>query len=75
MLASEFGHFEVARLLLEAKATTTRVCSESGRTALMLASCAGRSKVVRLLLEAGADKDRADNGGKTALMLASWCDQ
>ena len=38
-----------------------------GRTALTRASVSGHAKLVRLLLEAGANKDVADNGGRTGL--------
>ena len=42
-----------------------------GRTALIWASGAGHLDIVHLLLEAGADKDVADNDGRTALHRAS----
>ena len=38
----------------------------------MYASTRGRLEVVQLLCEAGADKDKADEEGYTALMLASF---
>ena len=38
---------------------------------MMFASVRGHLEVVRLLCEAGADKDKADNDGSTALMSAS----
>ena len=37
----------------------------------MVASCYGKEGCVRLLVEAGADRTLKDNGGKTALDLAS----
>ena len=69
MLASESGHFEVARLLLEAGAE--KECSDDdGWTALMLASDNGHLEIARLLVEDGADKARQAHF-ETALILAS----
>ena len=70
MLASENGHVEVVRLLLEAGADKN-LGNIIGSTALVLAAQPGREEVLRLLLEAGADTNLADNGDSTALMLAS----
>ena len=42
------------------------LADQDGDTALMLASEEGHVEVVGLLLEAGADKDSANNDGKTA---------
>ena len=52
MFASQGGHVEVVRLLLEAGAE--KDCNDrDGITAVMLASAFGRFDVVRLLVEAG----------------------
>ena len=41
---------------------------QDGATALIWASAEGRLEVVQLLCEAGADKDKADRDGDTALI-------
>ena len=68
--ASEHGHAEVLRLLLEADANKN-LANGNGDTAIKLASQEGHLELVRLLLDAGADKNSANNNGYTALMAAS----
>eukprot|EP00439_Symbiodinium_sp_Y106_P022261 s449_g2.t1 len=70
MLASQGGHVDVLRLLLEAEADIN-LFDNDGFTALTGASAQGEIEVLRLLLEAGADMDVASHEGVTALMLAS----
>ena len=65
IVAAQRGHFEVARLLLEAGADKNAAMAD-GATALMLAALDGHLEVVRLLLEAGADKNAAMADGRTA---------
>ena len=65
-IASQFGHVEVVRLLLEAGADMNLV-DNHGWTALTIASSNCQVGVVRLLLEAGADFNLANNRGFTAL--------
>ena len=70
LIASNQGHLDVVRLLLEA-GSDKNLADDHGATALIVASNQGHIDVVRLLLEAGADKNLANNGGRTALTLAS----
>ena len=46
-----------------------------GWTPLIIASYRGKPEVVRVLLAAGADKDRRNNDGKTALDWAIECNK
>jgi ankyrin repeat protein len=71
MWASEFGHTEVVRLLLEKGALLDEKDERRGWTALMQASYKGHTEVVRLLLDKGALVDEKDEGGYTALMRAN----
>ncbi|CAE7927296.1 unnamed protein product, partial [Symbiodinium sp. KB8] len=71
MRASENGHADVARLLLEAGAQTD-LHRHWGETALMDAAGGGHSQVVQLLLEAGAQKDLRDLESSTALRYAAF---
>ncbi|CAE7666251.1 unnamed protein product, partial [Symbiodinium pilosum] len=56
-LAAEYGHVEIARLLVEARADKDKVCGRDQRSALGMASERNHVEVVRFLLEAGASKD------------------
>jgi ankyrin repeat protein len=49
--------------------------SETGATALMVASARGRVDIVRALLALGADYKLTAHQGKTALDWALWCGQ
>jgi ankyrin repeat protein len=61
-IASQDGHVEVARLLIEAGADIDKA-KDNGVTPLYVASQNGHVEVARLLIEAGADIDKAaDNG-------------
>ena len=57
-IASQRGHPEVVRLLLDASADKDKA-ARYGATALFIASLEGHHEVVRLLLQVSADKDRA----------------
>ncbi|CAE7216287.1 ANKRD1 [Symbiodinium sp. KB8] len=61
--ASQCGHAEIVRLLVEAGAHKDMRDEQNscghGLTALMYASMNGHVEVVRLLVEAGADKDES----------------
>jgi hypothetical protein len=69
-LASENGHVEVVKILLE-KGINFKLRTDLGQTALHLASKNGHAKVVKILLENGIDINQDTNGGRTALNLAS----
>jgi ankyrin repeat protein len=45
--------------------------SDSGQTALMMATSGGRLEIVRALVDAGADVNMPDGEGQTALLLAA----
>ena len=66
-MATEMGHLEIVRLLLEAGARIER----SAINAFVGAACKGHIEIVRLLLEAGADKDAWDDDGMTVLAAAT----
>jgi ankyrin repeat protein len=53
MLGSQYGHLEVVRALLGAKADVNAKM-DNGQTALMMASQGGHQEVVELLKSAGA---------------------
>ncbi len=67
--ASNRGHAEVVRLLLE-KGAQIDSKEYSGNDALCYASYKGHIDVVRLLLEKGAKISQQDNQGETALHFA-----
>jgi serine/threonine-protein phosphatase 6 regulatory ankyrin repeat subunit B len=82
LAASENGHLDVVRLLLQNGATVDscnidgaavglllqhRAAVESRGTLLMLASQCGHLDIVRLLLQNGASMDSCDNYGSTPL--------
>ena len=70
LAACNYGHVEVARLLLDHGADVDG-CLGDGWSALMAACCHGSRAVASLLLERGADPQRRDGGGYTALLCAA----
>jgi ankyrin repeat protein len=68
-LASQMGHVEVARLLIEQGANAT-VKGKDGITPLHLATREQRIDLVRLLVEQGADVAAKDNDERTPLHFA-----
>ncbi|MBX7218694.1 MAG: ankyrin repeat domain-containing protein [Blastocatellia bacterium] len=71
MLAAQYGHVEIARLLLKSNRIIINTGNNSGETALMLAAKYGRNEIARLLLESSAMVDLADSNHETALTLAA----
>ncbi|RYP26210.1 hypothetical protein DL768_011775 [Monosporascus sp. mg162] len=69
-LASDSGHFEVVKLLLE-KGADVSVASADGWTPFHLASSNGHLEVVKLLFEKGADVSVTSTSKWTPLHLAS----
>ncbi|CAE7415636.1 ANKRD29, partial [Symbiodinium sp. KB8] len=69
-VASENGHIEVTRLLLEANADKDKA-NQDGATPLFIAAQNGHLEVVRLLLQANADKDKALEDSVTPLYVAA----
>ena len=71
-MTSNDGHVEVVRLLLEHGADSNVAATDTGDTALIMASQEGQVKVIRLLLERSADPNvAATDTGDTALIMAS----
>ena len=86
LIASQFSHLEVARLLLDAKADKDKAKND-GATPLFIAAQTGHLElawrhpivhaqngnleVARLLLDAKPDKDKARNDGATPLRIAA----
>lgn len=69
--AIEQGYVAVARRLLTAGADPNDVDADAGgETSLMLSASIGNTRMIRLLLEQGADVERRDAEGKTALEYA-----
>ena len=74
MLASDSGHLETVRCLVERGGANVNAARTSdGMTALMYASEKGRLEIVRCLVERGGANVNAarDDDGVTSLMLAS----
>ena len=61
-IASEEGHLDVVRLLVEQRADINKASNDGG-TPLLIASSKGRVDVVRVLLEHGADANKAKKDG------------
>ena len=70
-LAASGGHQNVVKLLLERKERKENIDAEdlAGKTALYLAGENGKADVVQLLINEGADTEKRDAKGKTALHL------
>lgn len=69
--ASEIGHFETVKILLENYNTTIETKDNKERTPLFLASKNGNLEIVDYLLEKGADIEARDKEDRTCLMNAS----
>lgn len=71
IVAGEFGHLEIVKLLLSRGAAVNAINHTYGATALMYAALNDRLLVAEFLLSCGADiNHKAINGG-TALIIAS----
>ncbi|KAF4624545.1 hypothetical protein G7Y89_g13625 [Cudoniella acicularis] len=68
--ASYFGYKGVVELLLATKAVDVNVQSANGETPLFWAVQNGHSHVVRLLLDHGAEPNRTNKEGRSALFIA-----
>ena len=60
----------MVRALLRAGANPNLAHEDDGRTPLLAAVEGGQRRIVKLLLNAGADPNRADEDGQTALDIA-----
>ncbi|XP_045120610.1 ankycorbin-like isoform X1 [Portunus trituberculatus] len=73
--ASEAGHLEVVKLLLNHKAqvnSRSKRHGDEGGTALHLATEAGNVNIMEELLKAGADPEARDEKGRTAALWAAY---
>ncbi len=66
------GHFENARMLLDAGASPNTQMPYSGYTPLILAAGRNDAKMLGMLLEHDVDVNAADASGSTALMWAAY---
>ena len=69
LLASQNGHAEVARLLIEHNADM-EAQDDNRFTSLLLASGGGHVEVARALLDRGADMEAQNDDKRTPLLLA-----
>ena len=70
VIASLFGHTEVAALLIEEGADLS-IPSDTGATPLLIASFFGHRDIVKLLLAKGADVNAINKDGRTPLDTVS----
>ena len=72
-IASQNGHLEVVRLLIDAGADKDKARTD-GATPLYIACQNGHLEVVRLLIDAGADKDKATTewNNTTLHCISEW---
>ena len=68
-IASQEGHVEVVRVLLEREADINKARNDR-RTALSIASYKGHVEVVRILIETRDDINQATNDGRAPLYIA-----
>jgi serine/threonine-protein phosphatase 6 regulatory ankyrin repeat subunit B len=69
-MASKAGYYTAVRLLLGADGIDVDLAHNDGRTPLFVATRKGHLTIVEMLLEKGADRDRKDSRGQTALDAA-----
>jgi ankyrin repeat protein len=70
-MASQNGHVEIVRILLDHEADVDITRKGDDTTSLSVAAKTGHANVVKQLLMAGADVDAADRYGSTPLFFAS----
>lgn len=73
MMAAEKGYVETVRALVGREGTNVNKSDGGGNTALHKACYESHTEIVQALLEAGADIDRPNNIGETALIMACSC--
>ncbi|KAL9100948.1 MAG: hypothetical protein Q9187_009299, partial [Circinaria calcarea] len=71
-LASQAGHSDLVKILLNLGCDIDSPVLKTKMTALMLAAQSGRVAVISVLLEAGASQDVVDSNGWTALHHACY---
>lgn len=72
MEASQEGHLELVRYLLETGGADVHAQTQSGDTALTYAAENGHTDVADLLLQYGADLEHESEGGRTPLMKVTF---
>ena len=70
MFASEFGHADICRLLLQNGAEVNAVDNVVGSSALILAADNGHLRVCQILVQNDAKVNALDDNDRSALMLA-----
>lgn len=72
--AAVAGNLEICKLLVKRGANTQdfNILASIGLTPLMIAAEKGQVELVKFMLENGADRNRSDRSGNTALMLAAF---
>jgi ankyrin repeat protein len=70
-IASQQGHVEVVRVLLDANAAVNQETTDNGVTPLHVASHRGHLDVMRVLLVANADVVCCSRGGESAVFEAA----
>eukprot|EP00939_MAST-03C_sp_MAST-3C-sp1_P003557 g3557.t1 len=71
-IAAWKGHVKCVSILLHAKVCVDVSTYASGTTPLHIATWKNRKRCVRRLIAAGANVNRVDGSGRTALLVACW---
>ena len=71
--AVNMNNLEAVRYLLQQGADYEAVVHHNGATSLHVAAMQGDVEMMQMFLASGADKDKADNVGKTPLLWATIC--
>ncbi|VDI33397.1 Hypothetical predicted protein [Mytilus galloprovincialis] len=69
MIASEHGHKEIVRMLLD-RGADLKTIDRYGRSPLMKACTHGHIGIVKILLDRGADCNKCDSSGQSPVMIA-----
>ncbi|CAK8682837.1 ankyrin repeat and MYND domain-containing protein 2-like [Clavelina lepadiformis] len=75
MQAAYKGHYEMCKYLLECGVEVNETIPDNQYTALMMAGLSGKKDVVSLLLTNGANVEKQNSIGKTAIELTSFVGQ
>lgn len=69
-MAITYNNIEMVNYLLAQGLDVNKTTRKSGFTALMAAACYGRAEIAKILIEKGADKEKKDSKGFTAIDFA-----
>ncbi|KAG1663875.1 Ankyrin repeat family A protein 2 [Nymphon striatum] len=72
MWAAANGQINTTKMLINKNADVNMVGMKNNETALQLAACFGHNEIVKQLLLAGAEVDKVDTDGNTALIYATY---